>query len=150
MARSHVLGAQPSIGEVVVVTSSYHAARARHLFGVAFGAHAHCPVPMRVQEHAGVLVGPALAARKEHEKQGLKTLRTAPFGAWADFVTAHGLEACNRSLRWSRALGSVTYDSAVPGGTVFAAPSAAQPPAKMKVQGEVAELSTHLNAVELR
>ena len=66
-ARAHVLNANTSgsdhaVDEVVVVTSDFHAARARHLFGVAFGAHARCPVPMQVEEHPGSLASPELEA----------------------------------------------------------------------------------------
>ena len=97
-----------------------HAARARHLFGVAFGGHAKCPVTAYVEDVPGALSGEALAERKAHEKAGLKTLRTAPFGAWASFVGEHGLEACNKSLRWSRMLPPAVYDTSVHGFNMVA------------------------------
>jgi hypothetical protein len=99
MAREHVLaacGSDAPIDEVVVVTSDFHAARARHLFGVAFGAHAQCPVEARVSDHAGQLMGEALEKRRAHEKKALSTLRSAPFGAWAAFVKEHGVRLPQR------------------------------------------------------
>ena len=92
--------------EIVVITSDYHAPRASHLFGVAFGAHAGLDVASSVERVKAALTGEALAARKEHEAKALQTLRTAPFGAWLEFIKAHGVEAANRSLRWSRRLKS--------------------------------------------
>ena len=96
--------ALPPISELVVIAPEYHAPRVRHLFGVAFGDHAGCPIPMRVEEHPGRLTGEALAVRQAHEVKALETLRTAPFGMWADFIQAHGLEAANRSKRWAKRL----------------------------------------------
>lgn len=109
MARKFVLRrmqsqdeAAPRVAELIVVTSDYHSARARHLFGVAFGEHAQCKVPVRVVEHPGHIVGPALAAREEHEAKQLHTLRVDPYGAWAAFLKENRLEAANKSKRWSR------------------------------------------------
>jgi hypothetical protein len=90
------------VGELIVLTSDFHAARARHLFGVAIGPHARCPVPHRVEEHAGRMAGEALAARVAHEAKSLEMLRTAPFGQWEEFVRENRLEAANKSKRWSR------------------------------------------------
>ena len=120
MARDYVLRSQGAIDEVLAITSDFHAARARHLFGVAFGGHAKCPVTAYVEDVPGALSGEALAERKAHEKAGLKTLRTAPFGAWASFVGEHGLEACNKSLRWSRMLPPAVYDTSVHGFNMVA------------------------------
>ena len=126
MAREYVLrppGNHPAVDEVLIVTSDFHAARARHLFGVAFGAHAACPVPARVEECASTLAADALAQRREHEKKALKTLRTEPFGAWAAFLQDHGLTACNKSLRWSRTLTPAVYDATALGADVIAPPA---------------------------
>ena len=112
MARQFLLDADGRYNELLVITSDFHASRVRHLFGVAIGAHARCEIAMRVEEHAGSLTGEALVQRQAHEKKGIKTLRTEPFGAWADFVKENGLEAANRSARWSKALAPVTYESA--------------------------------------
>mmetsp|Transcript_74935 Transcript_74935/g.124931 ORF Transcript_74935/g.124931 Transcript_74935/m.124931 type:complete len:206 (-) Transcript_74935:417-1034(-) len=97
MTRAHILA--HSFSEVIVVTSDFHAARARHLFGVAIGAHAGCDVACRVEEHVGSLTGDELTSRLEMEKQKVATLRTNPFGAWLEFVEAHDLHAANRSFR---------------------------------------------------
>ena len=142
-ARAHVLNANASgsdhaVDEVVVVTSDFHAARARHLFGVAFGAHARCPVPMQVEEHPGSLASPELEARREHEKQSIRTLRTAPFGAWLHFIQEHRLEACNKSLRHSRALPAATYDTAVHGYNLVA-PSPSWRAQSVRPAGQQAE-----------
>jgi nitrite reductase/ring-hydroxylating ferredoxin subunit/uncharacterized SAM-binding protein YcdF (DUF218 family) len=90
--------------ELVVVTSCWHAPRARHLFGVAFGTHAGIDLAVRVVEASAVSVWEPslLQARRADEKAKVAVLRTAPFGEWAEFVAAHGLTACNRSLRHSR------------------------------------------------
>lgn len=90
------------VAELIVLTSDFHVARARHLFGVAIGPHAQCPVPHHVEEHAGHMAGEALAARVAHEAKSLETLRTAPFGQWEEFVRENRLEAANKSKRWSR------------------------------------------------
>ena len=107
MARQFVQGLARRSDEelsVVAVTSDFHAARARHLFGVAFGAHASLDVPVSVEEVPSPLEPDALRARVLHEKAALDTLRKAPYGTWLGFVREHGLEACNRSLRHSRRL----------------------------------------------
>lgn len=90
------------VEEVVVVTSDYHAARARHLFGVAFGAHASLPVTANVVSVPGCLHGAELDARDAHEERSLLALRHSPHGVWLDFVRERRLEACNRSRRHSR------------------------------------------------
>lgn len=114
MARSFVLDNQAAMGiqEVLVITSDFHAARARHLFGVAFGAHAACPVEARVEETPGAIAGEARTQRVEHEKKSLRMLRNEPFGAWQAFVQKHGLAATNKSLRWSRRLAPSSDDAA--------------------------------------
>ena len=94
-------------------------------------ARTRCEIAMRVEAHAGSLTGEALVQRQAHEKKGIKTLRTEPFGAWADFVKENGLEAANRSARWSKALAPVTYESAAAmgdggGGAPSTAAAAAQ------------------------
>ena len=100
--RWRELGKAKGSIELVVVTSDFHAARARHLFGVAFGDHAGLAVRVRVDCARDELAGEVLAARQAHEKRSLELLRTAPFGPWLEFVKARGLEACNRSRRFSR------------------------------------------------
>ena len=120
MAREWVLQAQGTVSEVLAITSDFHAARARHLFGVAFGAHAKCAVSVYVEDVPGALSGEVLAARKAHEKAALQQLRTAPFGAWASFVADHGLEACNKSLRWSRMMPPALYDTSIHGFNMVA------------------------------
>ena len=92
------------IVELVVVTSDFHAARARHLFGVAIGKHAGLDVPVRVETVPGALQGEELEARNAREEQALLGLRTAPFDPWLSFLKAKRLEGCNRSRRWSRRL----------------------------------------------
>ena len=121
MAREHVLKMH-GVEEVVAITSDFHAPRARHLFGVAFGVHARCDVRASVEEHEAGMSGEALEARREHEELGLKTLRTAPFGAWAIFVQEHRLEACNKSIRWSRHMTPAVYDTSEHGPHMVAPP----------------------------
>ena len=49
-----------SVAKLVVVTSDFHAERARHLFGIAFGALAGLPLPHCVEAVPGlVFVGAA-------------------------------------------------------------------------------------------
>lgn len=88
--------------ELIVVTSDFHAARVRHLFGVSFGTHAGLPVWVEVVAVPSVWTGEARVRREAHEERALRTLRTAPFGAWREFLDAHGLTAANRSRRFSR------------------------------------------------
>lgn len=91
LVRQLAVSRPPSsvVRELVVVTSDYHAPRARHLFGVAFSAAARCELPIRVEEVPGTLQGPALATRQTHEAASLETLRTAPHGEWAAFLGMH-------------------------------------------------------------
>jgi hypothetical protein len=88
--------------ELIVVTSDFHAARVRHLFGVSFGTHAGLPVWCEVVAVPSVWTGEARVRREVHEQKALSTLRTAPFGPWREFLDAHGLTAANRSRRFSR------------------------------------------------
>ena len=75
---------------------------------------------MRVETVPTRFSGEVLAARIEHEKRALRTLRTAAFGSWQSFVSSHGLEATNRSLRHSRRLD--------PSGDMGGESAAATPP----------------------
>lgn len=113
---------------VVVVTTDWHAPRARHLFGVAFGKHAGLDVEVNVVDvpaPAGAPFGcDSLDSRLSHEQAALKTLRTAPFGEWLEFLRSHGLEACNRSLRHSRRLGSSFWPA---GGSAPPTPAPPKP-----------------------
>ena len=120
------------VDELLVLTSDFHAARARHLFGVAIGSHAQCPVQHRVEEHEGCMMGEALKAREEHEAKSLVTLRTAPFGAWADFIAERRLEAANRSKRWSRRMLPSLASTAGDDGSITPPPP---PPSPGKAPG---------------
>ena len=105
--------------ELVVITSDYHAARAAHLFSVAFGAAAGWDIPLRVdavpsglpQEELSVLLDgfemapeisaggspfDSLEARVAHEAKALRGLKEDPFGPWLEFLQAHGLSATTR------------------------------------------------------
>ena len=105
--------------ELVVITSEYHAARAAHLFNVAFGTAAGWDIPLRVdavpsvlpQEELSVLLDgfemapeisaggspfDSLEARVAHEAKALRGLKEDPFGPWLEFLQAHGLSATTR------------------------------------------------------
>jgi hypothetical protein len=100
--------------ELVLITSDYHAARAEHLFRIAFGRGAGLHIPLRVDAVPSMLpqaeldalllgfeVAPEISvagrqfsdleARVAHEAKGLHALREAPFGPWLEFLQAHGL-----------------------------------------------------------
>jgi hypothetical protein len=115
LARHALLqGALDTTAELVLVTSDYHAARAEHLFRIAFGQGAGLHLPLRVDAVPSVLpqaeldslfcgfeVAPEISlggfpffdleARLAHEAKALRGLREAPFGPWLDFLQSHGL-----------------------------------------------------------
>jgi len=105
MCREHVeelATAGVGVDEVVVVTSDYHAARARHLFSVAFGKHAGLEVSVSIEEVPGQFAShTAREARLYHEHTALEALRMAPYDPWLAFIRAHSLEALNRTDRLS-------------------------------------------------
>lgn len=88
--------------QLIIVTSDYHAPRARHLFGIAHGEHVALPVWCEVIAAPSNRGEEFRFQREAHEKRALETLRTAPFGPWLEFINAHGVAAANRSRRFSR------------------------------------------------
>lgn len=82
---------------VVVTTSSFHQARAAHLFGVALSSRGGCAVPSLVVEALHPLpthYTPALLDRRRtHESAALRSLQTNPFGAWKSFLEQQGIPA---------------------------------------------------------
>ena len=101
MARAYVrqlaVSRPPSsvFKEVIVVTSDFHVARARHLFKVAFSAKSRCPLPVHFEGVPSALGGSALKERRRHEAESLRTLRTRPNGVWLDFLRENELEVAN-------------------------------------------------------
>jgi hypothetical protein len=69
---------------------------------VSFGAHAALPIWCEVVAVPSAWDEEARERREAHEERALSTLRTAPFGQWLEFLDAHGLNAANRSRRFSR------------------------------------------------
>lgn len=68
-----------------VVTSDFHAARARHLFYVAF-ASAGLSVDLLVLGVPDACEGELLQAYAAKEVKALEGLRSAPYGAWATYL----------------------------------------------------------------
>jgi len=104
--------------QLIAVTSDWHAARVRHIFGVSVGAHAALPVSCEVLAVSSAWPAEQRLARETHEATALTTLRTDPYGPWLEFLRAQGLEAANRSRRWSRKLEPTDLLALARGGRV--------------------------------
>eukprot|EP00439_Symbiodinium_sp_Y106_P077181 s609_g16.t1 len=73
------------VGRLWVVTSDFHAARARHLFHVAF-VSAGLSLDLLVLGVPDACEGEVLQAYKAKEVKALEGLRSAPYGAWATYL----------------------------------------------------------------
>ena len=76
-----------------VITSAFHAPRARHLFHVALSREPR--IEVTVLAVANACSGELLQSYLTKERRTLLALRAEPFGAWLDFLRAHDLLELN-------------------------------------------------------
>ena len=69
-----------------VITSAFHAPRARHLFHVALSQEAR--IEVTVLPVANGCSGELLESYLAKERRSLEALRAEPFGAWLEFLRA--------------------------------------------------------------
>ncbi|CAE7193090.1 spoVK [Symbiodinium sp. CCMP2592] len=90
-----------SVGRLWVITSDFHAARARHLFHVAF-VSAGLSVDLLVLGVPDACEGEVLQAYKAKEVKALEGLRSAPYGAWATYLSGAAEPAVAAELNADR------------------------------------------------
>eukprot|EP00435_Cladocopium_sp_Y103_P021600 s1196_g5.t1 len=97
LSRAHCAAMEATVDTVdlLVITSEFHVARARHLFNVAFRDVPNVEVLVLAVPNA--CDGEKLEAYLKKETETIKCLRQKPYGAWLDFLREHHAEAVNES-----------------------------------------------------
>lgn len=96
MSRAHCLDMKDvDTVDLLVITSEFHVARARHLFNVALRDVPSVEVLVLAVPNA--CDGEKLEAYLKKERETMKCLRQKPYGAWLDFLREHHAEAVNES-----------------------------------------------------
>lgn len=96
MSRAHCVAMKDvDTVDLLVITSEFHVARARHLFNVALRDVSNVEVLVLAVPNA--CAGEKLEAYLKKETETIKCLRQKPYGAWLDFLREHHAEAVNES-----------------------------------------------------